>query len=139
VVTSVKTSTERLADRDLREAGHPVGPVLGRAVEKLQAQAVLPRWPAHLRGGGLVIDHALPPSWGGHTGMPTIALAHPHLDGQMQSQVTGWRWSIVRLGRGGSMVNRRCLPAASSFPWRADASRAWELAWRKFRWKNRLA
>jgi hypothetical protein len=39
VFTGVKTSTELLADRDLREARHPVVPVLGHAVEKLQAQA----------------------------------------------------------------------------------------------------
>jgi hypothetical protein len=39
---------------------------------------------------------------------------------------------------GGSIVNRRCLPAALSFPWRADASMEWELARPKFRWKNRL-
>jgi hypothetical protein len=146
VFTGVKTSTELLADRDLREARHPVAPVLGHAVEKLQAQAALPQWPAQLRGGGLVIDHALPRPWGGHTGMPNIALARPHgkarqwvhIDGKMQSRITGWRWSIVRLGSGGSIVNRCCLPAALSCPWRADASREWELAWPKFRWKNRL-
>jgi hypothetical protein len=144
VFTGVKTSTELLADRDLREARHPVVPVLGHAVEKLQAQAALPQWPAQLRGGGLVIDHALPRPWGGHTGMPNIALARQHgkarqwvhIDGKMQSRITGWRWSIVRLGSGGSIVNRRCLPAALSFPWRADASREWELAWPKFRWKT---
>lgn len=97
--TGVKTSTELLADRDLREARHPVAPVLGHAVEKLQAQAALPQWPAQLRGGGLVIDHALPRPWGGHTGMPNIALARPHgkarqwvhIDGKMQSRITGWR------------------------------------------------
>jgi hypothetical protein len=108
VFTGVKTSMELLADRDLREARHPVAPVLGRAVEKLQAQAALALWPGQFRGGGLVIDHALPRLWGGHVGMPNIALARPHgkarqrvhLDGKMQSRVTGWRWSIVRLGRG---------------------------------------
>jgi len=108
VFTGVKTSMELLAARDLRESGHPVAPVLGRAVEKLQAQAALPQWPAQLRGGGLVIDHALPRSWGGHTGWPNIALARPHgkarqwvhIDGKMQSRITGWRWSIVRLGSG---------------------------------------
>jgi hypothetical protein len=60
VFTGVKTSTELLADRDLREARHPVAPVLGHAVEKLQAQAALPQWPAQLRGGGLVIDQPYP-------------------------------------------------------------------------------
>jgi hypothetical protein len=78
VFADVKPSTELLADRDLREARHPVAPVLGRAVEKLQAQAALPQWPAQLRGGALVIDHALPRSWVGHMGMPNSALAHPH-------------------------------------------------------------
>jgi hypothetical protein len=145
--TSVKTSTERLADRDLREARHPVAPVLGHAVEKLQAHAALPQWPAHLGGGGLVIEHARPRSWGGHTGMPHIALAHPHgnarqwvhLDGKMQSRMTGWRWSSVRLGSGGSMFNMRCLQTELRFPWRADAPREWSLARPKFRWKHRLA
>jgi hypothetical protein len=112
VFTGVKTSMELLADRDLREARHPVAPVLGRAVEKLQAQAALPQWPAQLRGGGLVIDHALPRSWGGHTGWPNIALARPHGNARQWVRFDG-RCRVGSLGGAGQSFDSGVVEALS--------------------------
>jgi hypothetical protein len=50
VFTDVKISVELLADRDLREARHPLALILGRTVEKLEAQAALPRLRTGLPG-----------------------------------------------------------------------------------------